>query len=75
MFNVKITNDFVGSRVRDSVHFMAESSSEITPEIAKEAQTKLGYMPAGYGFDGFKVVRDAILLRYKATWTCSASCD
>jgi hypothetical protein len=74
MFNAKIVEK-TGSRVRDSIYFSAESSSEITPEQAKEAQARLGYIPAGYGFEGFKVEKDMILLRYKATWKCQASCD
>ncbi len=73
--NAKIANQFMGARVRDKVHFMAEHHEPITPEQAMEAQFGLGYNPTGYGFDGFKVTRDPILLRYKATWYCQASSD
>lgn len=74
MFNAKIVSKS-GYGVRGSVYFEIESSTEITPEIAMQAQTKLGYMPQGYGFENFKVEKDMILLRYKATWKCQAGCD
>lgn len=74
MNKAKITNKS-GFGVKNSVCFEMESSTEITPDQAKAAQTELGYMPAGYGFEGFRVERDAVLLRYKATWKCQASCD
>jgi hypothetical protein len=74
MFNAKIVQK-VGNGVRGAVYFKAESSSEITPEKACEAQAKLGYIPQGYGFESFKTHWDAVLLRYTATWKCQASCD
>lgn len=76
MLNATImNNEIVGRRVRDSIYFMAHSSSEITPELAKKAQADLGYMPQGYGFYDFRVECDPVLFRYKATWKCQASCD
>lgn len=74
MLNAKIVQK-TGFGVRDAVHFEAECHKEITPERAMEAQAKLGYMPQGYGFENFKVTKDPVLLRYKATWKCQASCD
>jgi hypothetical protein len=64
-----------GYSVRDHLLFEAQHISEITPELAMEAQDALGFMPAGYGFEDFKVRRDPVLLVYKATWRCQASCD
>lgn len=74
MLNAKIVLK-TGNRVRDSVFFEAVSSQPITPEQAMEAQTRLGYIPAGYDFEDFKVSLDPVLHRYKATWKCQASCD
>ena len=64
-----------GNRVRDYVRFEAESSKEITKDDAMRAQTELGYHPAGYGFESFKVTRCPVLMRYKATWSCQACCN
>jgi len=74
MVNAKIINK-TGFGVKDSVYFEASSSNEITPDMAETAQTELGYSPMGYGFEEFKVSRCPVLLRYKATWKCQASCD
>lgn len=74
MLNAKITKK-TGNRVSDSIHFEAECHKEITEDRAKEAQTKLGYIPAGYSFYDFEVKKDPVLLRYKATWKCQACCN
>ncbi len=64
-----------GMSVSRYVYFQAQSPTEITPEMAKAAQTILGYSPMGYSFEDLKVSRDPVLYTYKATWRCQASCD
>ena len=56
------------------IHFLAESETEITPELAKQAQNELGYAVAGYSFYSFQAYTPLTGL-YTATWLCSASCD
>lgn len=59
---------------RHDIHFFAESDTEITPELAKQAQADLGYMVAGYSFYSFQAYTPLTGF-YTATWQCSASCD
>lgn len=61
--------------VGNKIQFQAESPSWISEQDARGAQTTLGYDPMGYGFNDFKVTRDPVLLRYRATWSCQANCD
>ena len=49
------------------------SPTEISYADAEDAQARAGYHPLGYGFFGF--VCKEVEGGYKATWTCSASCD
>lgn len=59
---------------KNNIYFSATNSSEITPQMAKDAQRDIGYMVAGYGFYNFRteVTREGNAL---ATWMCAASCD
>jgi hypothetical protein len=59
---------------RMDIHFMAESETEITPELAKKAQIDLGYPVMGYSFYSFQAYAPLTGF-YTATWLCSASCD
>lgn len=60
--------------VGTSISFQSISDELITEEIAQQEQTKLGYMPQGYGFYGFRVVKSPDG-PYHAYWTCSNSCE
>jgi hypothetical protein len=60
--------------VGTSLSFLAISDEPITAEIAQEEQEKLGYLTAGYGFYGFRVVKSPDG-PYHAYWTCSNSCE
>jgi hypothetical protein len=59
------------------VTFLAVDPQPITPEAAKAEQTRLGYSPAGYGFEGFasEVKNDPAGPYHVAVWWCSASCE
>lgn len=74
MINARVINQD-GNSVRHSIAFEAEHVIKITPESAMKAQASLGYHPQGYGFESFRVSYDPVLMRYKATWKCQASCD
>lgn len=53
------------------IHF--EYLGEISAKDAKQVQGVAGYLPAGYGFYGFKVTETK---QGKVTqWSCSSSCD
>jgi len=64
-----------GYGVKSKIEFEASSPSIITREDAIKSQAALGYPPAGYGFSKFEVKQCPVLLTYKATWECQASCD
>lgn len=64
-----------GNGVRGLVEFEATSPTPISKDEALTAQAKMGYPPAGYGFSKFTVIQCPVLLTYKATWECQASCD
>lgn len=59
------------------IHWLAIHDGPITPQDAKAAQAAAGFMPAGYGFDGFQVddKSDPGGEYQVAEWYCSASCD
>lgn len=57
--------------------FLAVSEKPITRVEAAEAQSRLGFIPAGYGLFDFETqaVATANGVRHIAEWRCSASCD
>jgi len=63
-----------GYGVGDSIYFEAYSQEEITRDDAIAAQNKMDYSSIGYGFKGFKCEKLGER-KYKATWSCWASCE
>ena len=56
------------------ITFEMESTEEITPAIAVEQQSELGYHPAGYNFLNFKSEKLPAGV-YFASWQCYSSAD
>lgn len=69
---VKITSKS-GYTVGDDISFSCKSVNPISEDLAKEAQSRLGYDHNGYGFYKFRSY--ALEGMYVATWVCQASCD
>lgn len=60
-----------GNSVGGSVFFEAIASEDVTMEEVREAQSKAGYDPRGYGGPwAFRFREDG-----KVTWNCAASAD
>lgn len=49
------------------------SDTKISSAAARDAQAEAGYHEMGYGFFDFRC--EPVEGGWKATWTCSASCD
>ncbi len=63
-----------GHGVRGYVLFEAVSPKPLTDSEIADIQTKLGYMPMGYGGPD-NVKRGEDIDGYLTTWLCQASCD
>ena len=55
------------------IYWKIYSIEPMTEQEAKLYQIGKGYVPAGYGFESFKCVKE--FDRFKITWQCYASCD